>query len=958
MSLEEVLEDSRDLFEALFEHAEQSVVILDRELRVRRFNRTFADTLGVYSLATTGPVTIGHGFHEYVSAGEEEVREFFGPTLAGKTRQLRSVATDPNDPQRPGFWDLLITPLRSYGQVVGLITVATDSTERTSAQLRLRSQERLHRSILDNAKDPIAVIDANGIVTYSAPASERVLDVSRPSVGAPITEPVHPDDLAAAQAWLAERIRGLGDNSPLRCRLRLREGGWHTFEVSSINLLDDPDVEGIVVSARDVTEREHAEHQLRSRDAILGAVRIAAQLFLESRSSWRDSVDHVMSLLGEASTSSRVYIFENYVGDDGALMTQQTHEWVAPDIEPQIDNPELIELSYESPAMAASPLNRLRSGRVVSGNVVDFEREARELLEPQDIVSIALMPIFVEAEYWGFIGFDECTRKRNWSAAEIDALQAAASTLAAAVQRQRAEEVLREQQAQYRQVFDTTGDGLVVTDIHYRLIAANPAFHRMHGYEPGELAGTNSLTWIHPDHHDVLESYRDAILRGENPQLQALDVRKDGSSFPVQVHGAGFTLNGQPQLLGVVHDDTERARALELLENRVSALATIAASLTVNQPFDTTMNTVTSAVIKAMPVAASAVCIFDSDGRPQRMAATSGHPPGYADAVERSWHRGGGVTQLLTDDVESVVITDALAKMLAMPECAPIHDMLRTACWSTVVIVRLQSQGRSFGSLQVYYPDKTAPSDDDMAFLRAVADQCTVAVDNARLLSEAQSRAGLEERQRLARDLHDSVSQALYGIALGARTAKKVLANGATDQLVEPLDYILSLAQAGMTEMRSLIFELRPESLEQEGLVAALERRLAALRDRHELGVTASLGAEPTVPLPIKETLYRIAQEAMHNTVKHAHARTIRLELRTSQERIEMEIADDGVGFGIGVSSESRAGHLGLQSMRERAEAHAGSCELRSAAGQGTVIAIRLPLPDSAVSEPVPDRPT
>jgi PAS domain S-box-containing protein len=944
MSLEEALEDSHDLFEALFEHAEQSVMILDRELRIRRFNRTFGDTVGQDNLETIGPVTLGHGFHEYVSDTEDEVREFFRPILAGETRQLRSVATDRNNPQRPGYWDLLVTPLRRYGQVVGLIAVATDVTERTAAQQQLRSQERLHRSILDNAEDPIAVIDARGIVRYSAPASERVLDVSRPSVGAPITEPVHPDDMAAAQAWLADRIRGVGDSSPFRCRLHLRDGGWHTFEVTSVNLLDDPDVEGIVINARDITDRERAERQLRSRDAILGAVRIAAQLFLESRSSWRDSVDHVMSLLGEASTSSRVYIFENYPEDDGTLMTQQTHEWVAAGIEPQIDNPELIAVSYDSPAMMAAPLNMLRSGGTVCGNVVDFDPEARALLEPQDIVSIVIMPIFVEAEYWGFIGFDECTRKRDWSAAEIDALQAAASTLAAAVQRQRAEEVLREQQAQYRQVFDSTGDGLVVTDVSQRLIAANPAFHRMHGYEPGELTGKTSRSWIHPDHHDVLDSHRDAILRGERTQLQAVDVRKDGSAFPVQVHGAGFTLNGQPQLLGVVRDDTERARALELLENRVTALATIAASLTVNQPFDTTMNTVTCAVIKAMPVAASALCIFDSEGRPLRMAATSGHPEGYAEAVERSWRQGGGITQLLTDDVESVVVTDAVAKMLAMPACAPIHDMLRTVEWNTVVIVRLQSQGRSFGSLQVYYPDKTAPTDDDMAFLRAVADQCTVAVDNARLMTEAQSRAGLEERQRLARDLHDSVSQALYGIALGARTAKKVLANGATSQLVEPLDYILSLAQAGMTEMRSLIFELRPESLEQEGLVAALERRLAALRDRHELGVSASLGAEPSVPLRIKETLYRIAQEALHNTVKHAHARTVRLALRTSSQRIELEIADDGVGFDTEAAAEARAGHLGLQSMRERAEAHAGSCELHSIAGQGTMITVRLPL--------------
>src|SRR5690606_4762228 len=145
--------------------------------------------------------------------------------------------------------------------------------------------------------------------------------------------------------------------------------------------------------------------------------------------------------------------------------------------------------------------------------------------------------------------------------------------------------------------------------------------------------------------------------------------------------------------------------------------------------------------------------------------------------------------------------------------------------------------------------------------------------ENARLYEQALSLAALEERQRLARELHDSVSQALYGIALGARTARTLLdraelAAEQTETLASPLDYVLSLAEAALTEMRALIFELRPESLAMEGLVVALTRQGDALEARHNVAVTTAFGPEPELPLSTKEALFRVAQEALHNVVK------------------------------------------------------------------------------------------
>jgi signal transduction histidine kinase len=282
--------------------------------------------------------------------------------------------------------------------------------------------------------------------------------------------------------------------------------------------------------------------------------------------------------------------------------------------------------------------------------------------------------------------------------------------------------------------------------------------------------------------------------------------------------------------------------------------------------------------------------------------------------------------------------------MLENPLYAPVHRSVREVEWDTVLIVPLVSRGRVLGAINFSYPRGEQPGEDERVFLSAVTDQAAVVVDNARLFSEARGKAALEERQRLARELHDSVSQALYGIALGARTARALL-DRAPEQVADPLDYVLSLADAGLAEMRALIFELRPESLETEGLIAALEKQASALRARHEVEVEAVLCDEPNVPLEKKEALYRIAQEALHNTVKHARAKGVDLKMECDPGSIALTVSDDGAGFD---PQGEFPGHLGLRSMRERAAHLGGTLEIESAPGKGTRIRARIPLRDTS----------
>jgi signal transduction histidine kinase len=246
---------------------------------------------------------------------------------------------------------------------------------------------------------------------------------------------------------------------------------------------------------------------------------------------------------------------------------------------------------------------------------------------------------------------------------------------------------------------------------------------------------------------------------------------------------------------------------------------------------------------------------------------------------------------------------------------------------------------RLIGVLDIQSAEVNRFAEDDIRVMSTLADLIAVAVENARLYEQAQEIAAFEERNRLARELHDSVSQALYGIALGTRTARILLDRDPT-RLAEPLDYVMSLAEAGLTEMRALIFELRPESLENEGLVAALTKQAASVQARHGVAVTTDLGSEPPFSIDVKEALYRIAREALHNIVKHANAGHVTLSIVRDDGNIHLEICDDGKGFD---PNGDFPGHLGLQSMRERVERLGGKLAITSAPGEGTSITVDIP---------------
>jgi signal transduction histidine kinase len=262
-------------------------------------------------------------------------------------------------------------------------------------------------------------------------------------------------------------------------------------------------------------------------------------------------------------------------------------------------------------------------------------------------------------------------------------------------------------------------------------------------------------------------------------------------------------------------------------------------------------------------------------------------------------------------------------------------------CW---LGVPLMVNERVIGLFVLHHDEANFYSDDQATLVLAFAHQAALAIENARLYEQAQQVGVMRERQRLARELHDSVSQALYSIALGARTAQIIidrnLGHTVQDELSEPMIHILAMAEAGLAEMRALIFELHPESLANEGLISALTKQAAATQARHSLSLEMSLCDEPEIPMEQKLLLYRITQEALHNIVKHAQAHKVAIELIQEKDQISLTIQDDGKGFDTRIPSQG----LGLRSMLERITQVDGELNVSSKSGEGTVISAQIPL--------------
>jgi ligand-binding sensor domain-containing protein/signal transduction histidine kinase len=271
-----------------------------------------------------------------------------------------------------------------------------------------------------------------------------------------------------------------------------------------------------------------------------------------------------------------------------------------------------------------------------------------------------------------------------------------------------------------------------------------------------------------------------------------------------------------------------------------------------------------------------------------------------------------------------------------------IRKAIEQARVRLAINVPLLVQGKLVGALTLATWEMREITQEELSLLMAISQQVGMAVVNAQLYEQAEQTAIIAERTRLARELHDSVTQLLYSVTLYAEAAAELLDSGETATAASHLRELRDTSQEALREMRLLIFELHRPALAQGGLAAALQARLDAVERRGGMHAELLVEGEEMIGHPIQEELYNIAHEALNNVLKHAHANSVRIQLRFGDIETEMEISDDGVGFES--TPVGTGGGFGIPGMQERSQKIGGTLHINSSPGKGTTVVVRVPV--------------
>lgn len=483
-------------------------------------------------------------------------------------------------------------------------------------------------------------------------------------------------------------------------------------------------------------------------------------------------------------------------------------------------------------------------------------------------------------------------------------------------------------------------DGLALLDENGRYLHANPAGCRILGLTAEDLVGR-------PAAFPLATGAPDGQHRGPG-KAGGGTVRWCPPASrrwrDLEYHSLPVVTGGRPAIAVAFRDVTE----MRLQQRRFTAFASAAANVAYAGSLRETLDAICAEVVYTTDLAGAQILLMDAEGvrlRVHGAAPAEAWPDDFAVLLDEARRRGARLSSLEAfRSKRPVVRPHRKGRLLADPAWEPLHEQFRRFEWDAFVSAPLLVHDTAVGALNAYYRPGHDPNDDEVAFLASMADHAAVAVEHARLLAESRGKAALDERHRIARELHDSACQQLFSMTLHIRAAELALPRRPRDDATRrTLETLNQLAHAALEDMRALIFELYPALLHSEGLVAVVRQQAASATARHGLRVTLDAPDE-RLDLDTEAELdaYRLVQEALHNCVKHAEASSVHVRIGSDPgdaATLVLEVTDDGRGFDPG---EAATG-IGLLSMNERAERLGGELSITSLPGAGTTVHVVVP---------------
>ncbi|MCB0016136.1 MAG: PAS domain-containing protein [Anaerolineales bacterium] len=473
------------------------------------------------------------------------------------------------------------------------------------------------------------------------------------------------------------------------------------------------------------------------------------------------------------------------------------------------------------------------------------------------------------------------------------------------------------------------------------------------GYEPEDLIGSRTIAWaklIHPAEREEIWAEAQQALQASEPfRLTYRITTAVGQEKWVWEQGEGiYSADGTVQAVeGLITDVTDSVITQQVLEHRVAertheltTLRELSRSIISTLELEPLLLLILDQLKEFVEYSGAAIQILHNNVMVMR---ASRRPDVLAAHVNVNYQPARIATiQMMLESQQPVYIADlrqdeALVAAYESASGAPIDKTFPyIRSWMGVPLV---VHGRVLGMLSLAHREVGYYEEKDAQLAQDFANQAAIAMHNAELYQLAQTAAVAEERSRIARELHDSVTQAIYSVTLYADATRLALKDGALDIVAKNLNELRANAREAMLDMRLLIFELRPSILEEEGLVTALQTRLDSVEARSGVHADFHTSGNRRLPLPLETELYRIAQEALTNVVRHARAKRVKVSLNLEVSQVCLEIQDDGVGFETAVD---HSGGMGLRGIQERVEKIGGDLLIQSTVGKGTILHITV----------------
>jgi len=628
------------------------------------------------------------------------------------------------------------------------IATVRNTTERKRVERALQAQEAFLRLILDNIPQSIFWKDRNSVYQGANQLFAEAAGLASPS------EVIGKTDAELWNEVQTERFRAIDhqvmatDVSSLhQIRRKLHADGREIWQdVSKVPIHDaNGDVIGVLGTYEDITERRWAETALAQREQYLATL-VEVQRRLLACDRQDDIYSAALELLGKVAGASRAYVFKNSHDAEGRLLMSQEGEWCAAGVLSQIDYPSLQNLPYADVTAQLEPL--LSRGDVYSGIVATMSESERVLLEPQGILSILILPLSVNGEFFGFIGFDNCVEMRAWEPSEVDLLRAGAAAISLALERSQAITALRLSEARYRLLAENSTD-LIARYVPSGVYCyASPACRVLLGYEPHEMLGRSHFGFIHPQDIDLVRHCHTATLAAayqgstEASPYRYRIRRKNGEYLWFETKGKAILdpETGQVnEIVATSRDITERKQAENLLAGQKQILEMIATNANLTDVLNGLVYFIEAQIDRVV----GSVLLLDADGIHMRHGAAPNLATDYIEQINGT-AIGSNVGSCGTAMYrrEPVIVSD----IIEHPLWSDYRDLARRhhlrSCWSMPIF---SSQGAILGSFALYRQYPCEPMPQDWQLLEMATRLAGIAIEQ-KLAGEALQTAEIKYR--------------------------------------------------------------------------------------------------------------------------------------------------------------------------------------------------------------------